>query len=129
MCLTVTQTAGTKHVVPIALTRKADLMYIKKSEYSAMQAELKTLRLQAEVNSVWTEIKKIDPQPGEFVIVRVENGKVKLDAFMSFIRNFKKKFPDNQVIGLSDWVDVEVWNTEKIKTIARELLAVADTEK
>lgn len=104
-------------------------MYIKKSEYSAMQEELKTLRLQAEVNSAWTEVKKINPQPGDFVIVRVENGKVKLDAFMSFVRNFKKKFPDNQVIGLSDWVDVEVWNTEKIKTIACELLAAVDTEK
>ena len=45
-------------------------MYLKKSEYSAIQKELENLRLQAEVNDIWTEMKKIDPQPGENVIVK-----------------------------------------------------------
>ena len=49
-------------------------MYIKKSEYSAMQEELKNLRLQAEVNDIWAEMKKIDPQPGEYVIVKLNTG-------------------------------------------------------
>lgn len=104
-------------------------MYIKKSEYSAMQKELEDLRKRVEVNDALVSVVTINPQPGDFVIVRLENGKVKPGAFMSFIRDFKKKFPDNKVIAISNWVDVDVWNAETLKTMARELLEAANIEK
>ena len=43
MCLTVTQTAGTKHVVPIALTRKADLMELQTYESTSIFRKMSTV--------------------------------------------------------------------------------------
>ena len=104
-------------------------MYIKKSEYSAMQEELEELRKRAEVNDALVSVNMINPQPGEFVIVRFKIEKVTPDASMSFIRNFKKKFPDNRVIAVSDWLDVDVWTSETMRTMARELLEIAGQDK
>ena len=101
--------------------RKADLMYIKKSEYSAMQKELEALRLQAEVNDIWTEIKKIDPQPGEYVIVKFKYGRVKWDSLQFFMDNCKKKFPNNKVYAIIDDMDMQVWDADRLNKFIRRL--------
>lgn len=96
-------------------------MYIKKSEYSAMQEELKTLRLQAEVNSAWTEMKKIDPQSGEYVIVKFKYGRVKWDSLQFFMNNCKKKFPNNKVYAIIDDMDMQVWDAGRLNEFIRKL--------
>lgn len=101
--------------------RKADLMYIKKSEYSAIQEELKNLRLQAEVNDIWTEMKKIDPQPGEYVIVKLKYGRVKWDSLQFFMDNCKKKFPNNKVYAIIDDMDMQVWDADRLNQFIRKL--------
>ena len=90
-------------------------MYIKKSEYSAMQEELKTLRLQAEVNDIWTEMKKIDPQPGEYVIVKFKYGRVKWDSLQFFMNNCKKKY------AIIDDMDRQVWDAGRLNEFIRKL--------
>ena len=103
--------------------RKADLMYIKKSEYSAMQEELKNLRLQAEVNSAWTEMKKIDPQPGEYVIVKFKYGRVKWDSLQFFMNNCKKKFPNNKVYAIIDDMDMQVWDADRLNKLREDAIS------
>lgn len=96
-------------------------MYIKKSEYSAMQKELEALRLQAEVNDIWTEIKKIDPQPEEYVIVKFKYGRVKWDSLQFFMNNCKKKFPNNKVYAIIDDMDMQVWDADRLNKFIRRL--------
>ena len=96
-------------------------MYLKKSEYSAMQEELKTLRLQAEVNDIWTEMMMIDPQPVEYVIVKFKNGRVKWDSLQFFMNNCKKKFPNNKVYAIIDDMDMQVWDADRLNKFIRKL--------
>lgn len=101
--------------------RKADLMYLKKSEYSAMQKELENLRMQSEVNDIWTEIKKIDPHPGEYVIVKFKYGRVKWDSLQFLMNNCRKRFPNNKVIAIADDIDMQVWDADRLNKFIRKL--------
>ena len=96
-------------------------MYIRESEYSAMQEELENLRLQAKVNDIWTEVKKIDPQPGEYVIIKYKYDRAKWDSLRLFMSNCNKKFPNNKVLAIVDDMDMLVWDADRLNGFIRKL--------